>query len=185
MTWGLLVVACTIAAVGVLIRLHVLPTGLNPVRDAVSDYGRTAHGRDYRVLVVLLGLAGGFAAIGLMTQTEATGLAWLWVFAVSRIMIAGFMTDLPREPATREGRIHLTLAGAAFAGIAVAATTVRWPGEGAAVAPLGVAVWVTAIATAIALIIPRLRSMVFGLVERAHYAATILWLVAIGLSLSG
>lgn len=185
MVWGLLALACTLAAAGVLVRLHALPTGLSPVRDAVSDYGRTASGRYYRVQVVLLGLAGAFAATGLMVGTDATGLAWLWVFAAARIAIAGFMTDLPGEPASREGRLHLLLAGAAFAGIAVAAATVHWTGEPAAVHPLGVAVWATALATIVALVLPRLRRAAFGLVERAHYVATIAWLIALGLALVG
>lgn len=46
---------------GALIVLHVLPTGYNPIRDAVSDYGVGP----YRAWFWLQAVAGGVACLAL------------------------------------------------------------------------------------------------------------------------
>ena len=83
-----------IAAALVLIRLHTLPTGLDPRRDAVSDYGATAFHLYYRAMVVMLGLSAACLAIALHRtgDVRTSGQIWLWIFAASRVAIAGFMT---------------------------------------------------------------------------------------------
>ena len=83
-----------IAAALVLIRLHTLPTGLDPRRDAVSDYGATAFHLYYRAMVVMLGVGAACLAIALHRtgDVRTSGLIWLWIFAASRVAIAGFMT---------------------------------------------------------------------------------------------
>jgi hypothetical protein len=48
-----------------LVRLHVVRTGLSPVRHAVSDYGTTPWHALYRAQAVALGAAGLALAIGL------------------------------------------------------------------------------------------------------------------------
>src|SRR5947208_183028 len=44
--------ACFIASGLVLLRVHLLPTGLHWQVDAISDYGTGAYHRSYRALVV-------------------------------------------------------------------------------------------------------------------------------------
>ena len=71
------------------------------------------------------------------------------------------MTD--REPEgmsslTRTGRIHMLLAGTAFASIAVAASHLDWTGKPDVLGPLGWLVTATAIATGAALVVPSIRA---------------------------
>lgn len=96
------------------------------------------------------------------------------------------MTD--REPEgvgslSRTGRVHMLLAGTAFASIALAATRIDWTGKPDALGPLGWLVTATAIATGVAIVFRPLRRVAFGLVERTYYAASIIWLVAVAASI--
>jgi hypothetical protein len=167
---ALLGLLCVASSAVVLIALHVLPTGLDPVRYAVSDYGWTRYHVGYRALVVLQGLGAILIAIGLGQETDARSLGWLYVYGVVRILVAGFMTD--REPQsllslTWPGRVHVLLAGTAFASIAVAASHLDWTGEPGVLGPLGWAVSATAIATATALVVTPIRRVALGLIERS------------------
>jgi hypothetical protein len=178
---------CIAASAVILIALHFLPTGLNPIRYAVSDYGWTAYGWGYRTMVVLQGVGAILIAIALGQQTDAGSLGWLYVYGVVRLLIAGFMID--REPEglgslTRTGRVHMLLAGTAFASIAVAARRMEWTGMPELLGPLGWLVLVTAIATGAAIVIPRIGRVALGLIERTHYAAAIAWLIAVAVSIA-
>jgi hypothetical protein len=186
MTAALVGLLCVAASGGILVTLHLLPTGLDPIHYAVSDYGWTSYDLGYRTMVVLQGAGAILIAVGLGQQTDATSLGWLYVYGVVRLLIAGFMTD--REPEglrslTRTGRIHVLLAGTAFASIAVAASHLDWTGKPGALGPLGWAVTVTAIATGTALVVPPIRRAALGLIERTHYAAAITWLIAVSASI--
>lgn len=182
MILGLISAAGTLVAAALLIRLHMLPTELNPVRDAVSDYGWTPFHRRYRAMVILFGVSGALLALGLSANTDATSLYWLWMFAGCRIAIAWFMTDRNPPPVTTESRIHAILAAGAFGSIALAGANVRWTGEVPAITPLGTAVWITAIVTLLAMLIPQVRANLFGLAERALYVATVAWLLTAGMT---
>ena len=130
-----------VAASGViLVALHCVPTGLDPIRYAVSDYGWTRYHLGYRAMVVLQGAGAILIAVGLGRQTNAASLGWLYAYGVVRLLVSLFMTD--REPQglrslTRTGRIHVLLAGTAFASIAVAASHIDWTGRPDALRPLG------------------------------------------------
>lgn len=184
MAFGVVALACFAVAVALLVRLHLAPTGLRPVPAAVSDYGTTRFHRDYRAMVIALGVGAIVLAIGLARDTDAPGLWWLWVYGASRITISAFMTD--RDPAhlTGEGRVHWLLAAVAFTAIAFAASDVTWSGDPGVLHPLGHAVAGTAIATLLARVIVPVRS-VFGLVERLLYVASIAWLVVAAADLLG
>jgi hypothetical protein len=173
-----LVLACAL----VLIRLHTLPTGLSPMRDAISDYGTTPFHIHYRGMVVLLGAGAGCLALALHDAGDVSsrGLVWLWVFALSRIAIAAFMTVRPGRRVTGEARVHLLLAAAAFTSIAFAAPTIS--GDLELAQPLATLVIVTAVATLVARALPRLAG-VFGAVERGLYAAFLAWLIVVAISL--
>jgi hypothetical protein len=180
---GALAAACFVAGTALLVRLHLLPTGLNPVRDAVSDYGATRFHPLYRAMVVALGAGGLLLAVGLARGTDAQSLPWLWVYGVSRIAIAGFMIDRDPPPYTREGRIHWLLAATAFTGIALAASNIDWTGAPGALRPIGHAVAATAIGTFVTRVVRPLRA-VFGLVERLLYATSLTWLLTAALALA-
>lgn len=184
MVLGLLAAACFVVAVVLLVRLHVVRTGLDPVRDAVSDYGTTPFHRNYRVMVVALGAGAILLALGLARRTDAIDLFWLWVYAASRIAIAGFMTDRDPFPITPEGRIHWILAAIAFTAIAFGAADIRWSGDPGALHPLGYAVVVTAVATLLTRLVLPLRAA-FGAAERLLYVTSIAWLLLAAAELIG
>lgn len=183
MTLAIASIACVAAATVVLVRLHLLPTGLDPVPDAVSDYGTTRFHAHYRVMVVLLGAGAALLAAGLSARTEAGSLVWLWLYAGSRLAIAGFMTDRDPPPSTTEGRVHLLLAALAFTSIAIAASDVRWSGSPGALSAIAYGVVATALGTLVTRITPRLRP-VFGLVERLLYVTTVAWLIVAAVDLA-
>ena len=186
MVAALLGLICVATSGAVLVALHFLPTGLDPIRYAVSDYGWTAYHLGYRAMVLLQGVGAILIAVGLGQETDAQSLGWLYVYGVVRVLISGFMTD--REPEgmsslTRTGRIHMLLAGTAFASIAVAASHLDWTGKPDVLGPLGWLVTATAIATGAALVVPSIRRVALGLIERLHYAAAIVWLVVVAASI--
>mgnify|MGYP001290592613 CR=1 FL=1 len=181
---GTLALLLVLLGTGLLIAAHRAPTGLDPVRDAVSDYGTTAHHLLYRAMVIALGAGAVVLALGLGAATGAGGLAWLWAYGLARIAIAGFMTDRDPPPFTTEGRVHWLLAAVAFTSIALAATGIDWDGSPGVLGPLGAAVAATAIGTLLTRLLPPLRP-VFGLVERLLYASTISWLIVASLWLIG
>jgi hypothetical protein len=76
----------------------------------------------------------------------------------------------------------MLLAGTAFASIAVAASHLDWTGKPAVLGPLGWIVTATAIATGAALVVTPIRRVALGLIERAHYATAIVWLIAVAAS---
>lgn len=186
MVAALLGLICVAASGAILIALHFLPTGLDPIRYAVSDYGWTAYHLGYRAMVVLQGAGAILIAVALGQETDAQALGWLYVYGVVRILISRFMTD--REPEgmlslTRTGRIHMLLAGTAFAAIAVAASHLDWTGKPDVLGPLGWLVTATAIATATALVVEPIRRAALGLIERLFYAASIVWLLVVAASI--
>jgi Protein of unknown function (DUF998) len=183
MLLGIAATACFAAATILLVSLHAAPTGLRPVRDAVSDYGATPWHRRYRAMAVLLGIGAILLAVGLARETNARDVYWLWAYGVSRIAIAGFMTDRNPPPVTTQGRIHWLLAAVAFTAIAFAAVTIRWAGDPDILHGLGYAVAAAAVATLLTRAIPPFRP-VFGLVERLLYVTSIAWLVIAAVSLA-
>jgi hypothetical protein len=181
---GIAAAACFAIATALLVRLHLLPTGLSPVRDAVSDYGTTRYHGHYRAMVIALGVGAILLAGGLASETDAGSLVWLWVYGAGRIAIAAFMTDRDPPPSTTEGRVHWLLAGVAFTAIALAASNVHWAGAPGVLRPLGYAVAASAAGTLVARVVAPLRP-VFGLVERLLYLTSIAWLLIAALALAG
>jgi hypothetical protein len=175
---------CFVAAIATLLALHRLRTGLSPIRDAVSDYGTTRFHAYYRAMVVELGVGALLLAIALARDTDAGSLFWLWIYGLSRIAIAAFMTDRDPPPFTAEGRIHWLLAAAAFTSIAFAATDVTWHGAPGVLRPLGYAVAASAIATLVTRVVVPLRS-VFGAAERLLYLTSIAWLLVAAVAVPG
>lgn len=194
-TTAAVLAALSAAAVGAaalsLVWVDLRPTGRSAMRDAVSDHGADPRYRlFYRVLVVLLGLGALLLLIALARGTDVArgGLIWLGVYAVSRVAIAAFPTDLPGAPVTTVGRVHLVLAAAAFTAIAFAAADLTpslgdQPGWGGASGLLDVLRWAVvgaAFATLVTRVVPQLRG-VFGLIERLLYAASFAFLLTVAI----
>ena len=183
---GVIVLVGVAVTVLALSALHVLPTGLNPLHDAVSHYGITPYRLYYRVLTLGMAVSGGAAAIGL-AHVHA-GRAWvivpLWVFAGARALISWFPMDSPGTPPTRTGFIHFGLAVVTFGTVAVAAYRLSenlrsaycWPSASRVLEPLG---WIVVGALVVMLVSKRLGNL-FGLGERVYYLAVLVWLAAVG-----
>ena len=183
-----LAAAAVAAGAIALVWVHFLPTGHRATVDAVSDYGTGPYRLFYRTTAIALGLGALLLLIALArgTDVRSGGLIWLGVFAVTRVAIAFFPTDLEGKPVTAVGRVHLVLAAAAFAAIAFAAADLApaladepgWDATGL-IGALRWAVVITAVATLAARVVVPLRLVAFGLVERLLYAAIIAFLLVV------
>jgi hypothetical protein len=191
---GALAAAAFATAAITLVWVDLLPTGQRPVRDAVSDYGAGTYRLFYSVVVVSLGLGAVLllVALGRATDVASGGLIWLGVYAVSRIAIAFFPTDLEGRPVTATGRVHLALAAAAFTAVAFAAADLTpnlmdepgWDGVSGLIGALRWAIVITAVGTLLTRVVLPLRQRVFGLVERLLYASSIAWLAVVAVELA-
>jgi formate-dependent nitrite reductase membrane component NrfD len=179
-----------------LVLLHLLPTGYNPIRDAVSDY---AIGR-YRAVFWVFTTAGavsGFALALALARSNPSKptltIAMLLLSGCARLLIPLFPTDQDGNRfQTLKGTIHMVLAVVIFAAIAVAASNLggtlgrepAWHAVNGLVD--GWLPWVitgSAIATGLAIRGPRIRRM-FGLIERLYYLSSITWFLVVSIELA-
>jgi len=190
------IIAAVFAAVqtAALIALHVLPTGYNPVRDAVSDYGVGP----YRAWFWLQAVAGGVACLALgialdrlhpFSPTQVV--VALIVTAVARFFIPFFATDQDDSRfQTLHGTIHMVLAVLAFGGLIWAATGLwgtlkHYPHWHGAESFLTIVPWVmlgSVIALVLAIRGPRLHPF-FGVFERLFYVSSLAWLFVVAVDL--
>jgi hypothetical protein len=191
------IVAAVFAAVqtGALIVLHVLPTGYNPIRDAVSDYGVGP----YRGWFWLQAVAGGLCclALGIALErlhpfTPTQVVVALIVTAVARFLIPFFATDQGDSRfQTLPGVIHMVLAVLAFGGLIWAAmglwaTLKHYPAWHGAKAFLTIVPWImlgSVIAVVLAIRGPRLKPF-FGAFERLFYLSSLAWLFVVSIDLA-
>ena len=89
MVAALLGLVCVVAAGVILVALHFLPTGLDPIRYAVSDYGWSPYHFGYRAMVVLQGV--GAIAVGLGQETDPLG----WLVTATAIATAAALVVEP------------------------------------------------------------------------------------------
>jgi hypothetical protein len=178
-----------------LIVLHVLPTGYDPIRDAVSDYGVGP----YRGWFWLQAVAGGVGclalAIGLAQLhpfTPAQVVVALIVTAAARALIPFFATDQGESRfQTRHGIVHMILAVIAFGGLVWAATGLwstlsHYPAWDGAESPLTIIPWImlgSVIAVVLAIRGPRLKPF-FGAFERLFYLSSITWMLIVAIDLA-
>lgn len=185
---ALITLAGAIATVAALLTLHLLPTGLSPVRDAVSAYGISRYAGLYRAQTLATAVGAIGAAIGLAALVGDAAIPAVISFAVlalARGLISWFPMDAPDAARTTAGRIHNLLAFAAFAAASVAGfmTSIAFGAFGS-VAADGASwiAWITTAASAFTLIaaaVPSLRRA-FGLVERLIYVGMLALLVLVG-----
>lgn len=174
-----------------LIAAHLADRGVNPIRDAVSDFGAREHPWYYRIAALWLGLAGLLTAVmlgdAMFPKPTGTILALL-VFAAARWAITIFPTDLEGEEETSTGRSHLILAVVAFFMVALAAGLFAaaigpdpfWDDRQGLFNLLALLVGVLAVFTGAA---RAAAPQVFGLVERLFYVSMFAWFSAVALTL--
>jgi Protein of unknown function (DUF998) len=178
-----------IAAI-LVIALHVLPTGLDPTRNPVSQYGRTAFARLYRAQVIVSGAGSLLLLLALLSAGVQRPLPLVALaYGLARVAIAWNPMDLPGEAPTPAGRNHGLLAVVAFAGLAAASVPisdtldrVATIGLSGVLAPVAIAVPVTAVLMVGSTWSPELRRR-FGTFERLFYAAAFAWLFLAAVSL--
>lgn len=171
--------------------LNLAPTGLSPIRNAVSQYGITPFRSGYRVATIAFGLAGVALAVGLDDAIAARGrvtvVAALAVFALARGAISWFPMDAPGSDRTSTGQTHGLLAIVAFGGATIAAFKLgavlsgelTWHFLAPVSTGLGWAMLASLLAMALCHSSPVLRAR-FGLIERAFYVLAIGWFAVFG-----
>ena len=151
-----------------LVHLHLAPTGLSPVRDAVSAYGIGAYRRWYPAQAVCAAVAALCLALALR-HGPAVVVTLLVVFAAGRLAITQFPMDVERA-------VHWLLATIAFVSIAAAAIHLKRPDYGTPA--LGWVMIASLVAGSLA------RRVAFGLAERGFYVAMLAWLALVAARLA-
>jgi hypothetical protein len=196
-TETLSILAACFAAVQVaaLVELHLLPTGYNPVRDAVSDYGVGRYRGWFWLQVLAGGLSCLFLAIALNQLhpfTPTSAVVGLIVAAVARFLIPFFATDQGGNRfATLHGTVHMILAVLAFGGLIWAATDLwgtlqHYPSWHGAQGVLTIVPWImlgSVIAVVLAIRGPRLHPF-FGFFERLFYVSSFVWFFVVAIDLA-
>lgn len=179
---------CMVVAVSALVVAHLRPTGLSPLRNAVSHYGISSAAVFYRVQTIAMALAAVVLAISVGSSLHVGGVGevvvFLLLFAIARALISWYPMDVPGAPSTSHGSMHRLLAFAAFISIAVAArllsnllgSNIVSPGWQHLSAGLSVALTVTLVLMFAARLSESVRRY-FGLIERLFYVSCISWLV--------
>jgi hypothetical protein len=185
----------SLAALGVVIAslgyLHLAPSGLSPLRNAVSQYGVSAYRAGYRVATIAFAAAGVALAVGIGKAVSGLGtvIAALVVFAAARALISWFPMDVPGSERTTTGQVHGLLAIVAFLAISFAAIelgrdlgrAVKWHALGPLSSGLGYAMLAALLVMAFARTSPAVRNS-FGLIERLFYVLAISWSVVFALA---
>jgi Protein of unknown function (DUF998) len=193
-------VTCLAAAavgLGAVVVLHVLPTGLSPMRNAVSQYGITRYRLGYRVQTIAFAVAASAAAVGLAEAAPGRAralIALLVIFALARLVISWFPMDEPGSAPTNTGRMHGLIAIVTFIVIALAAGRLgtvakQVPGWTTLATVSSVIAWLM-VASLVAMMVVRRSARVthstptyFGAVERVFYLAIVAWFVLVGVGL--
>jgi len=179
---ALLALAAVVASLG---YLHLEPTGLSPVRNAVSQYGITTFRGGYRAATIAFGIAGLALAVGFYQTVKGTGRAvviLLVIFAIARCAISWFPMDAPGAARTSTGQMHGLLALGAFGSVTIAAFRLggvlalqeRWHSLAVVSTALGCAMVACLAGMALGRSVPALRAR-FGAIERGFYLSAIAW----------
>ena len=180
---ALVALTTVVAALG---YLHLEPTGLSPVRNAVSQYGITAFRVGYRVATIAFGVAAVALAVGIDRVAGKDGrelvVVLLVLFALARGAIGWFPMDVPGTARTSTGQMHGLLALVAFASAATAAlrfgTVLSQGARWRSLAPVSTALGWAMVACLLGILLarssPSLRAR-FGAIERGFYLSAIAW----------
>ncbi len=169
-----------------LVVLHLMPSGLSPLRNPVSQYGITRFKAGYRVQTLAYGLAGAGAAVGLaaLPRPSPSVVVLCGVFAASRAAISWFPMDAPGGERSATGRRHGQLAMCAFVAVALAAVdlsrTVGHDHVGGAYGAVSGVLAAVMLGSLVAMATGRRAGTgSFGLVERIFYLGMTAWLVVV------
>ncbi|MFZ0996002.1 MAG: DUF998 domain-containing protein [Candidatus Dormiibacterota bacterium] len=174
-----------------LVVLHILPTGLSPVRNAVSQYGITPYRNGYRVQTLAYALAGLGAALGLAELPGPVALVVVLclIFAAARAAISWFSMDAPGGERTATGSWHGALAIVAFGAVGIAAASLAsllrqdHIHKALASASNGLALLMLVAFVAMA-VSRRTEGGFFGLAERGFYVCMTAWLAVVAVLLA-
>jgi hypothetical protein len=173
-----------------LVGLHILPTGLSPVCNAVSQYGITRYRNGYRVQTLAYAVAGIGAALGLANLPGSITLVVVLciVFAAARAAIGWFPMDAPGSERTTTGRRHTALAIIAFAAAGIApgslARLLRHDGIHPAVASASDALAFLMLIAFVSMTVSRKpQGGFFGLAERGFYVSMTAWFAIVAVML--
>ena len=179
---------------GFFVVLHILPTGYNPIRHAVSDYAIGKYRRWFQVRLWLnalgsLALAGALFILPGTPPLALFDLIFLILLVPARLGVALFPTDLEGKPRTRSGILHYLFAIISFALVytvvrdmtPVLQTSPAWSPIRGVLCFLAILVLPALIAVIVTLL-PALRR-IFGLFERIFLLTTTGWLLLVSVFL--
>ncbi len=191
--FGALILLFIAISTGCLVYLHFLPTGLHPLRNAVSEYGAGRFHFWYQAMCVNQAIAAFLAAAALATRVTpapfATDMA-LIVLGLARLVISQAPVVVVHGKRTTASGIHLLMAGLIFGSAVVASTSfdraiaghADWASVLSALHLFKHAIAFFALLTLLAVVVPRGLRYV-GTVERLLYASIIGWFVTVGIHL--
>lgn len=179
----------TLAYLGVLVTLHVLPTGYDPVHHAVSDYAVGKYGYLFRIGLWVSSFGALTLAVALIRGVgspplPSRALVFLFLIPVARIGMTLFPTDLEGKGLSRTGIVHYLFAVLAFTltYLVISETTTSVRDLGPSPWLLDLLKWsASAVAPALFLVVVtmfRPLRKVFGLCERLFLLATNVWFLA-------
>lgn len=191
---AVMILALLAGALISLVLAHILDRGVNPIRDAVSDYGARKYKNLYRLTAFWLGFAGLLTAVMLgdaLFPKPTLVILLLLVYAATRGAITMFPVDLPGEEQTSVGRSHEVLATLAFGSFVIAAAIFPevvkedpfWGEERDLLNGLALFALLAGIATGLTRHL--IFRSIFGAVERVYYVAMFAWMTTIALILLG
>jgi hypothetical protein len=191
-TAAALIAAGLAVGFGALVALHIAPTGLSALRNAVSQYGITSYRGGYRVQTIGYAIAGLGAAIGVfaLPGPAAIPAGLCLIFAAARALISWFPMDAPGARRTATGRRHGELAVAAFVGVGLAAwqlaRLLRHDSLHPAIAATSTALAVVMALALIAMVLSTRseHSGYFGLIQRGFYLGMTAWLATVAVLLT-
>lgn len=176
-------------AVVALVVAHLRPTGLSPLRDAVSRYGISSAAVWYRTQTIAMALAAVVLSIAMERSLHLGGVSelvvLLVVFASARALISWYPMDAPGTPVSSHGSVHRLLAVVAFVSVTAASKLLNSMLSPTRVsAPwrhLSAGLSWTLIISLVLMLGARVSVGVrrrFGLFERLFYVSCIAWIVA-------
>lgn len=190
---GTLILLFVAISTGCLVCLHFLPTGLHPLRNAVSEYGAGRFHFWYQAMCVNQAIAAFLTAAALATKVTPAPFetdAALIVLGLARLIISQAPVVVVHGKRKITSRTHMLMAVLIFGSAVVASTSfdrviashVDWANVLSTLHLFKYAITIFALLTFLAVVMPRGLRYV-GTVERLLYVSIIGWFVTIGIHL--
>lgn len=195
MDWlfGALILLFVVISIGCLVYLHLLPTGLNPLRNAVSEYGAGRFRFWYQAMCVSQAITAFLTAATLATKVTPAPFetdAALIVLGLARLVISQAPVVVVHGKHKATSGAHIVMAVLIFGSAVVASTSFNraiasnadWASVLSTLRLFKYTIVFFALLTFLAVAAPRALRYV-GTVERLLYASIIGWFVTIGIHL--